>query len=140
MKRLALALVAALSLAAPASAGFDSRSAPVRLRISGYVGEKPADVTPLARWRIDAAGQQYTFTADKMDVLVGNTSYMDVVEALEPYVPAFRLSGVDEAIRAFTATKPGQHIALQGVLRFGGGTSRLFMLDTVTALPPVTPH
>jgi len=111
---------------------------PLRLRIYGYVGEKPADIPPLATWVLTAVGKKYTFICDKIDVLEGNTSYMNVVQALAPYKPAFRLNGTKSTLEVFTTSPPKQRILMEGVLRFGGG-ARILMLDHVTAAPPATP-
>lgn len=139
MKPLTLLLfLLGAATAAHASAFDDQRLGPLRLKIFGYIGETAPGVIPLANWTIDAGDKHYTFIADKMDVLSGNTDYMSIVESLAPYVPAFRLGGIDAAIRDFRATPPKQRIALEGVLRRGGG-ARIFMLDSVTPVPPVTP-
>ena len=137
-------LIATLLLLAAASAsgarlrGGGLRTPNLRLRIYGYIGEKPADYTPLATWGITAAGKKYNFVCDKMDVLTGNTSYMDVVQALEPYKRnAFSLNG-KAAVKQFTEMKPGERMTMEGVLRSGGG-ARILMLDRVTPMPAPTP-
>jgi hypothetical protein len=137
MKRsiFALLLVAAVAATAFAQVG---RAGLLRLRISGYVGPRPEGVAPVARWVVDAQGKQLDFTADRIDVLVGNASPGDVTQALDPYVPAFRLAGIDSAVRAFAETPPNQRIVMIGALRLGAG-ARTLMIDRVDPLPAPTP-
>jgi hypothetical protein len=139
MKRATLAVLALLILVTPALARWNrARGGPLRLKIYGFVGAAPDDVAPTAKWRIDAGKGKYDFIADKIEVLTGDASYMDVVEALAPYVPAFRLNGQKSAIETFTNAKPKERLVLEGVLRFGGG-ARIFMLDTIGPAVPATP-
>jgi hypothetical protein len=138
MKKTAAAILMLLALAAPALARWDQRGVPLRLKIYGFVGEAPDDVSPLAKWRVDVGREHYGFVADKMEILTGNASYMDVVQALAPYTPAFRLNGTADALRTFTTSPPKQRLVLEGVLRFGGG-ARILMLDTIKPAVPATP-
>jgi hypothetical protein len=137
MKRTTLAL---LLLAVAAGAVFaQPMRGKLRLRVSGWVGAAPEGVPPVARWVVDAGGERYDFTADRIDVLTGNASPGNVTQMLDPYTPAFRLRGVNEAVQSFRNTPPGQRIALIGVLRVGAG-ARIFMLERVEELPEVTPR
>ena len=128
---LLLSLSATLAGAGPLGRGGAERFGPLRLKIYGFVGDKPEGVAPLTTWTLRAAKKKYNFVCDKMEVLSGNASYMDVVNALEPYKPnAFKLNGSAAMLKTFTSSPPKQHIVMQGILRFGGG-ARIFMLESV---------
>lgn len=118
--------------------GGGARFGPLRLKIYGYVGEKPEAVPPLTTWVLTVSGKKYTFICDKIDVLGGNTSYMDIVSALEPYKPAFKLNGGKHALEPFINSPPKQRLVMLGVLTFGG-SARIFMVDSITPLPEATP-
>ena len=125
--------------ARPFRGGGAERFGPLRLKIYGYVGEKPEGVPPLTTWVLTAGGKNYTFICDKIDVLNGNAGYMDIVSALEPYKPAFRLNGGKRTIEPFVTSAPKQRLVMLGVLTFGG-SARIFMLDSITPLPEPTPN
>lgn len=125
--------------ARPLGRGGAERFGPLRLKIYGYVGQAADGVPPLTTWRLTASGKNYTFICDKIDVLNGNTSYMDIVSALEPYKPAFRLNGGKHALEPFVTSPPRQRLVMLGVLTFGG-SARIFMVDSITPLPAPTPN
>jgi hypothetical protein len=135
MRRLLLAtllfaLAASGAEAGPLGRGGAQGFGPLRLKIYGFVGDKPEGVAPLTTWTLTASRKKYLFVCDKMEVLSGNASYMDVVNALEPYKPAFRLNGPAAMLKAFTSAAPKQHMVMMGVLTFGGG-ARILMLESV---------
>jgi hypothetical protein len=69
----------------------------------------------------------------KLDVLTGNTFYMSIFAALDPYRIA--LTFVGEDLDKILATPPGRELTIIGHLRFGGG-ARLLIISSVTEAEP----
>ena len=126
-----------LALAAPASARPPGRlsAKPIRLRIEGYVGAKPADLVSEADWRVRCNGNVYEFHVAHLSVLVGDVGPMDIVAEVRPYPTAFTLHGTPEHLGVFTNAKAGQRLVLTGTTRSG---SRRLALSQAEVIPE--PH
>lgn len=109
---------------------------PIGVILEGYLGKGPAGVVPAVQWTIEAQRKTYTLTATKLEVRTGNTSYMDIINALDGYPVNLTFFGeqLDRVINAGPDTK----LTIIGNIQTGGG-ARYFFISSVTAFPPSTP-
>ncbi len=128
-----------LTLAAGAVAGDRSQPPglprPNEIYIEGFVGEPPATVSE-ATWTLKCLGHVYRFTVTKLRVLVGDVSYMDVIEDARPYRIAFTLRGDQPTLRHFSDADPGKKIAIIAYQRTGG---RDLLVADITPVDAATP-
>ena len=112
---------------------------PISLRIEGFVRPKRDGVVPQATWVVRVQEKNYTLQVMRLEVLTGNTSYFDIISALEPYVYAFTIYGDDDALRALTQALPDQRLVIIGTAQLNQlpGSFFLSSVDTVPALTPV---
>ena len=110
---------------------------PVLVRITGYKGPKLEKPILLTSWKVNRARDIYELRVIKLDVLTGNVAYFNIVEALEPYTPAFEIAGDNKAMAEFFAAADGEPFVMIGSLRFG--TNRILMLSTVERSSFTTP-
>lgn len=130
MRKLALALAALLLLAAPAAAR-RNQVIPVFLAIEGYVGQKPADPgSIMTKWVVRTDKQTVDFYVTKLEVLTGDTSYMQIITQLEPYKPTLTLKGTTTQRTDFLKAAPGKKVSMRAYLRRDPST-RYLMVDTL---------
>lgn len=84
---------------------------PIHIRFEGYVGEKPAQLVPEASWVLETRGKKYPFHVSHLQIITGDVSPTNIIEAVKPYRVTFRLRGDDARLQQFTGTAPGQKIA-----------------------------
>ncbi len=108
---------------------------PNQLRIEGFVGEPPATASE-ATWTLKCLGHVYRFTVTKLRVLVGDVSYMDVIEEARPYRVAFTLHGDQRSLRRFSDADPGKKIAIIAYQRTGW---RYLLVANITPVDAATP-
>jgi hypothetical protein len=135
MNRIAavLALVLLLDAAPPAEAR--RNVIPIYLGIEGYVTVKPADPgSIMGHWTVSVSGKIVDFYVTKLDVLTGNTSYMDIFSQLEPYTPSLTLNASKAKKQAFAKAGPGKKVSMRAYLRRDAG-SRLLMVDSLDVQP-----
>ena len=125
---IALSLVLLVTAAPPVSARRDV--IPIFLRIEGYVGEKPKDPgSIMGTWTVDVGSNKpVDFYVTKLDVLTGNTSYMDIFSQLEPYTPSVTLNALPEEVQQFATAPPGKKVSMRAYLRRGASV-RLLMVE-----------
>ena len=109
---------------------------PIGVRLEGYVGQGPAGVTPLVRWTIEVQEKNYKFTATKLDVLSGNTFYMNIITALDGYPVNLTFTG--QQLDMIVNAGPDTNLTIIGTIQVGGGARYLFV-SSVEAAVPTTP-
>ncbi len=138
-RRLVLGMLIALTVAAEAPAR-DTRAPglprPNELRIEGFIGESPARAAPAAIWTLKCLGQTYRFTVTRLQVLVGDLSYMDVIEEARPYRIAFTLQGEPRTLQRFRDAAAGETISLIAYQRSGW---RDLLVASITPVGAPTP-
>lgn len=107
-------VLSALSWPAMCAAAGRFDSTPIGLRVEGFVGATPAGAVPQATWVVRVQGTEYTLRVMRLEVLTGNTSYFDIIAALEPYTYAFTVYGDDEAVQKLTQAPAGRTISMIG--------------------------
>lgn len=112
--RCGLVWVALLALLCPLAQAQVRRfgSAPITVRIEGFVGQKPAGAVTEATWVVRVQGEECTLQVMQLQVLAGNTAYFNIIEALTPYAYAFTVYGDAQALRTLTQAPPNQNIAI----------------------------
>jgi len=133
-------LAAAILLLSPATVfgqdGWIESGLPIGVKIRGYVGAAPQGQVPADKWVVEIKGKQYKFDVMQLEVLTGNTFYMNIFAALDPYPVALQFVG--HALDTIIKTPPGQEISILGTMQFGGG-ARLLMISSVTPVSAATP-
>ncbi|MCK6553280.1 hypothetical protein L6Q96_01640 [Candidatus Binatia bacterium] len=109
---------------------------PIGVLLEGYLGQGPAGVVPVVRWTIEAQRKTYTFTATKLEVRTGNTSYMDIINALDGY--PVNLTFFGEQLGRVIAAGPDTRLSIIGNIQTGGG-ARYLIISSVTAESASTP-
>jgi hypothetical protein len=109
---------------------------PIGVKIDGYVGAAPKGTVPADKWVVDIKAKNYKFQVMKLTVLTGDTFYMNIFSALDPYPIALQFTG--EALDTIINAPPGREISIIGTMQFGGG-ARLLMVSSVTLMNPATP-
>jgi hypothetical protein len=102
---------------------------PVGVKIRGFVGEAPKGTVPADSWVVDVKGKHVKFQVIKLDVLNGNTFYMSIFSALDPYEIALNFVGED--LDKILNAAAGQELTIIGNMQFGGG-ARLLIISSVT--------
>ncbi len=134
-----IATVVALGTAGSATAQMRRHlplSAPLQVRIDGYLDSKPAGEPVAATWKLTAEGKGRPLYITELRVLTGNLAYWDVLQAAEPYHGNFQINGPEVTLKQLTAAPPGQKIRLLGILRIG---VRRFLVSRIQDLPAATP-
>jgi hypothetical protein len=134
-------LAAALLLQCGASAAHGQRrgvSGPYLVRITGYLGPKLERPILLTSWKVNRGRDIYDLRVIKLDVLTGNIAYFNIVNALEPYSPAFEIAGDDKGVAEFVATPAGQPMVIIGSLRINPA-ARILMISTAERTSFSTP-
>ncbi len=129
-------MIATLFLVAAFPAQAQRRVAPLRVRMTAYVGEKIATMQPEFVWLAGYRGKTYTLNVVNVSVLSAAKSPLALDAALAPYRVKFQLTGEPTALRRLITAPPGQQLRIMGFLRLDPG--RYLMLDTVQTLE-VTP-
>lgn len=129
----ALALVALLGPSATVRAQGIPSNVPIGVVLEGYLGQGPAGVVPTVRWTVMIQRQTYTFTATKLEVRTGNTSYMNIITALDGY--PVNLTFFGDQLDTIAKAGPDTTLRIIGTIQVGGGARYLF-LSSVTATPP----
>ena len=98
-------------------------------------------MVPVVRGAIEAQRKTYTFTVSKLEVRTGNTSYMDIINALDGY--PVNLTFFGEQLDGILNASPDTRLSIIGNIQTGGG-ARYFFVSSVTATaaaptPPNTP-
>ena len=106
---------------------------PIGVVLEGYLGQGPAGVVPTVRWTVMIQRQTYTFTATKLEVRTGNTSYMNIITALDGY--PVNLTFFGEQLDTIAKAGPDTKLSIIGTIQVGGGARYLFV-SSVTATPP----
>lgn len=109
---------------------------PNEIRIAGYIGEKPPGTVPETTWVVECLGKEYPFHVTRLQVLVGDLSYTDIIEEAKPYRVAFILRADDASLERFASTPPGQKIAVTAYQRTG---SRDLLVAAIEQLPAAAP-
>jgi hypothetical protein len=63
-----------------------------------------------------------------MDVLTGDTTYMEIFKRMEPFKPNVTLSALPEEDTTFASAAPQKKVTMRAYLR-QGGTARYLMLE-----------
>jgi hypothetical protein len=111
---LTLVVLLALPWSVTCTAGGRFDSTPISLRVEGFVGATPDGTVPQATWVVRVQGKEYTLQVMRLEVLAGNTSYFDIIAALEPYTYAFTVYGDDQAVQTLTQASAGRTISMIG--------------------------
>ncbi|MGD9764003.1 MAG: hypothetical protein AB7V27_09840 [Candidatus Binatia bacterium] len=136
VKYRALALCAMATLLA--TAALASRlTAPVRVRIVGYVGSIPEGVKHDYKWRIMYQGREYLLYVAKLDVINANMLPNDIDQAVKPAFSKFDLYGDPKAVSDFIGLPPGQQAIISAFVSLGDPGPAL-SVDSVQPLPGPT--
>jgi len=129
----ALTLVVLLGPSVPAHAQGIPPNVPIGVVLEGYLGQGPAGVVPTVRWTVMIQRQTYTFTATKLEVRTGNTSYMNIITGLDGY--PVNLTFFGEQLDTIAQAGPDTKLSILGTIQVGGGARYLFV-SSVTATAP----
>lgn len=109
---------------------------PNEIRIEGYVGTAPPGTVPEVRWIVNVAGTEYPLTVTRLQVLVGDVSYSQIIQQAQPYRVAFILRADTPTLRQFTAVAPGEPIAITAYQRTGSRDLLVARIEPVNAPTP----
>jgi hypothetical protein len=135
MKKIAAVVALLLVLAGTGTVSARRNVVPILLGIEGYVTQKPADPgSIMGHWTVSVSGKIVDFYVTKLDVLTGNTSYMDIFSQLEPYTPSLTLNASAAQKQQFAGAGPGKKVSMRAYLRRDTGSRRL-MVETLEVQP-----
>jgi hypothetical protein len=130
----ALALVAILAIAvAHGGQGRLGGTAPVLLRIEGYVGPPRPGPRNLADLTLRRGETTLRFQVEEMWVLSGDLVGLDIIDEVRPYDPNMTLAGPPEVLDRLAAASPFEPLQVSGYFRRG---QRILMLSSVERRKP----
>lgn len=103
---------------------------PIGVRISGYVGEKPAGINTPFEWVVARKRTQIRLYVQKLTVKTGQVSASDIDNAVNPYTVNFQLAGEKTALATLVSAPSGSRVVVDAYLEIGGG-ARMMMVNGV---------
>ncbi len=140
MRTAALAVLLSLALSTAAAAREPMQPPglprPNEIRIEGYAGRKPAGMVPEADWLVSCLGQEYHLYVTKLRVILGDLSYSDIIQEVQPYRIAFYLRGDEPTLQRFAhAAAAGEPLAITAYERTGSRDLLVAQVEPLGATP-----
>jgi hypothetical protein len=117
-----LLLMAAPLMAAPnAPANVEPRfSAPVDVRIVGYVNGAPEEVRPQRTWYLNDGEEKFKLEIENLFILEGGVLLESVEDALLPHKNELMLKGDEANLKRFRTLQPKERVTLLATLDLAG--------------------